>query len=43
MNLNFSGVWKGNLEKSKLLGPAPNNFGKNKSRGSGAGRGDGYH
>ena len=23
MNLNFSGVWKGNLEKSKLLGPAP--------------------
>jgi len=23
MNLNFSGVWKGNLEKSKLLGAAP--------------------
>src|SRR5438046_3242297 len=23
MNLNFSGVWKGNLEKSKLLGPTP--------------------
>ncbi|PYU56535.1 MAG: hypothetical protein DMG56_23640 [Acidobacteria bacterium] len=23
MNLNISGVWKGNLEKSKLLGPAP--------------------
>lgn len=23
MNLDFSGVWKGNLEKSKLLGPAP--------------------
>jgi hypothetical protein len=23
MNLNFSGVWIGNLEKSKLLGPAP--------------------
>jgi hypothetical protein len=23
MNLNFSGVWKGNLEKSKVLGPAP--------------------
>src|SRR5260370_25002639 len=23
MNLSLSGVWKGNLEKSKLLGPAP--------------------
>jgi hypothetical protein len=23
MSLDFSGVWKANLEKSKLLGPAP--------------------
>lgn len=23
MSLNFSGVWKGNLRKSKVLGPAP--------------------
>ncbi len=23
MKINLSGVWKGNLEKSKLLGPAP--------------------
>jgi len=23
MNLNFSGVWQANLEKSKLLGPTP--------------------
>lgn len=23
MNINFTGIWKGNLEKSKMLGPAP--------------------
>jgi hypothetical protein len=23
MDINFSGVWKGNLEKSRMLGPAP--------------------